>query len=97
MATKRRTDEQWRKLLDEQGTSGQTNRAFCTAHGLCLSQFYKKRRQLTGSAFVPVQVSRAAPSATRTLVAVEAEGVSIFCDTGTPTAWIADLIKTLRA
>ncbi len=97
MATIRRTDEQWRGLLEEQRTSGQSNRAFCAAHGLCLSQFYKKRKQLAGSAFVPVQVSRAATTAASTLVAVEAEGVSIFCDTDTPTNWIADLIKTLRA
>ncbi|MCL9775433.1 IS66 family insertion sequence element accessory protein TnpA, partial [Vibrio methylphosphonaticus] len=43
---KRRTDLEWQALFEQYESSNITQRAFCEEHGLSLSTFFAKRRQL---------------------------------------------------
>ncbi|TKG00527.1 IS66 family insertion sequence element accessory protein TnpB, partial [Vibrio sp. F13] len=43
---KRRTDLEWQSLFEQYESSSVTQRAFCEEHGLSLSTFFAKRRQL---------------------------------------------------
>lgn len=42
----RRKNQEWETLLELYGRSNITQRAFCDQHGLSLSMFFAKRRQL---------------------------------------------------
>lgn len=55
----------WRKLVSEQGRSGQTVTAFCRERGLCRPYFFVWKKRLCESAaakFLEVQVAEPAPS-----------------------------------
>ncbi|MFA0625872.1 IS66 family insertion sequence element accessory protein TnpB [Vibrio breoganii] len=43
---KRRTNLEWQSLFEQYESSSVTQRAFCEEHGLSLSTFFAKRRQL---------------------------------------------------
>ena len=42
---RRRSGDEWRRLVDEQAKSGQTQIAFCAAHGISVAslQYWKRR------------------------------------------------------
>lgn len=46
---RRRSPEQWQRLIGQQADSGQTQVAFCAEHGLALKTFQRWRRQLEPS------------------------------------------------
>ncbi|MFA0372265.1 IS66 family insertion sequence element accessory protein TnpB, partial [Vibrio sp. 10N.222.54.F6] len=43
---KRRTNLEWQTLFEQYESSSVTQHAFCEEHGLSLSTFFAKRRQL---------------------------------------------------
>ena len=47
MATKRRTREQWQRLVDKQAASELTVSEFCAQHALTVSNFYLWRKKLS--------------------------------------------------
>jgi len=47
MATKRRTREQWQRLVDKQAESELTVSEFCAQHALTVSNFYLWRKKLS--------------------------------------------------
>ena len=55
---KRETWAKWRRLVSEQGGSGESVAAFCRERGLCASQFFtwKKRLGQAQTGFVAVEV-----------------------------------------
>lgn len=42
----RRSREEWRRLIDEQARSGQSQRAFCAAHGISVGSLQNWKRRL---------------------------------------------------
>lgn len=44
---KRRSPEQWRALIEDHSTSGQSIELYCEAHDIAPSGFYARRRELT--------------------------------------------------
>ena len=42
----RRSREEWRRLIDEQADSGQTQAAFCAAKGISVASFQNWKRRL---------------------------------------------------
>jgi transposase-like protein len=60
----RSTREKWRRLVSEQGRSGQTVTAFCRERGLCRPYFFvwkKRLRKVVAAKFLEVHVAEAAP------------------------------------
>ena len=56
----------WRRLISEQGRSGQTVTAFCRERGLCRPYFFVWKRRLrkgASSKFLEVQLAEPVPSA----------------------------------
>ena len=47
---RRRTEGQWREVLERQARSGQSVEAFCRAESVSPGSFYRWRRQLSGTA-----------------------------------------------
>ncbi|MGB7755496.1 MAG: transposase [Salinisphaera sp.] len=47
---RRRSPEQWQRLIDQQADSGQSQAAFCAAHGLSQTTFQHWKRRLKSSA-----------------------------------------------
>ncbi len=61
----RSTREKWRRLISEQGRSGQTVTAFCRERGLCRPYFFvwkKRLRKAVAAKFLEVHVAEATPS-----------------------------------
>lgn len=48
--TKRRTDQEWHRLLEKYESCQLTQRVFCERNGLSLFTFYAKRQQLRTTA-----------------------------------------------
>ncbi|MCB1602721.1 MAG: IS66 family insertion sequence element accessory protein TnpB [Chromatiaceae bacterium] len=42
----RRSRDEWQRLIDEQATSGQTQSAFCAAHGISVASLQNWKRRL---------------------------------------------------
>ena len=51
--SKRRSENEWRTLIDEQATSGLTQRAFCDLRGIPLATFGYWKRKLRGKSVSP--------------------------------------------
>lgn len=91
----RLTQDQWRALIEEQATSGQTAMAFCAERGIDNKYFSTRKSQLFR------------PSSTRGFVAVtttptESQSIQLIAGTAQlriPTSvsaqWLADVIKAL--
>jgi hypothetical protein len=61
----KKTWTKWRKLVSEQGRSGQTAKAFCQERGLCRPYFFVWKKRLeedTPAKFLEVQVKEHGPS-----------------------------------
>jgi hypothetical protein len=61
----KKTWTKWRKLVSEQGRSGQTAKAFCQERGLCRPYFFVWKKRLeedTSAKFLEVQVKEHGPS-----------------------------------
>ena len=93
MAAARRSEQQWRDLIEHCEQSGESAKRFCEAHAISLNWFYKKRRKLKEgqgeSRFVPVRVRGDA-------VVIQMGDLSLRCSPNTPVTWIADLARALR-
>ena len=95
MSGKRRSSDEWQRLLTEFEAGDESPAEFCRGRGISSSNFYKRRTAHTAvssSAFVAAR--RAAPSAAS--VTVQVNEVVIRCDTQTPVAWVSDLVAALR-
>lgn len=95
MLSKRRTSEDWERLIAEYDAGNETIKAFCLRHALTPSNFYKRRQAHTdapSSAFAKAR--RAAPPVSS--VAVQVNEVTIRCDTQTSVAWVTELVDALR-
>jgi hypothetical protein len=102
----RRTNHEWQTLFERYETSNLTQRAFCEQHGLSLSTFFSKRRQLqTVTQSAPVGFVRAEVVETTTKYqAVQAEtpnmtlfvnNVQLSIPQATPASYLAELIGAL--
>jgi hypothetical protein len=96
----KRTNEQWKALVDAHAASGQTATAFCRAHGINAKYFSTRRRALTKvrvqtqSKFSPVLL---APTQRGIDIRVEcAGGVVLRLPSSVEPAWLADLLRALR-
>ena len=95
MLSKRRTSEDWERLITEYDAGNETIKTFCLRHELTPSNFYKRRQARTdaaSSAFTKAR--RVAPPFSS--VAVQVNDVTIRCDTQTSVAWVSELVNTLR-
>ncbi len=75
VARTRRSESEWRALIEEQAGSGLSQRKFCVSHGVSLSSFTNARRRFAAPASRP-----AAP-----------EFVPVTMDTGEGTGWELEL------
>jgi hypothetical protein len=68
MSQRRKAWSKWRKLVSQQGKSGQSVAAFCRQRGLCAPHFFawkKRLNQASAQKFVEVRVTAAAVEASR--------------------------------
>ena len=102
---KRRSNQEWQALFQQYESSNMTQRAFCERHGLSLSTFFAKRRQLQTAALpTPVGFVRAevvekttkyqAQIATANMTLL-VNDVELSIPQGTPAAYLAELIGAL--
>ncbi|HAS6147633.1 IS66 family insertion sequence element accessory protein TnpA [Vibrio vulnificus] len=104
---KRRSNQEWQALLEQYEISNITQRVFCEQHGLSLSTFFAKRRQLqtairpTPVGFVRVEVVEKTTkyqaqiaTANMTLLVNDVELSIPQC---TPAAYLAELIGSNRS
>ena len=91
----RLTQQQWRALIDEQTTSGQTAMAFCAERGIDNKYFSTRKKQLSGSpatnSFVAITTKPAEYNTIQLLVGA----VQLRIPMGTSAQWLADIIKAL--
>jgi hypothetical protein len=63
MSQRRKAWSKWRKLVSQQGKSGQSVAAFCRQRGLCAPHFFawkKRLNQVSAQKFVEVKVTATA-------------------------------------
>lgn len=53
---KRRSRDEWQRLIDEQAASGQTQTAFCAQRGICVGSFSHWKRRLFEEAGSPAWI-----------------------------------------
>ncbi|MCG9641213.1 IS66 family insertion sequence element accessory protein TnpB [Vibrio sp. Isolate34] len=101
----RRTNQEWETLLESYEHSNITQRAFCEQHGLSLSTFFAKRRQLQSTiqsapvGFVKAEVVEKttkyqAQLATANMTLL-VNDVELSIPQGTPATYLAELIGAL--
>ncbi|HFQ4900821.1 TPA: IS66 family insertion sequence element accessory protein TnpB [Vibrio vulnificus] len=99
---KRRSNQEWQALFQQYESSNITQRVFCEQHGLSLSTFFAKRRQLqTMIQSAPVGFVKAevvekttkyqAQIATANMTLLF-NNVELSIPQGTPVAYLAELI-----
>ncbi|SON50997.1 IS66 family insertion sequence element accessory protein TnpA [Vibrio tapetis] len=102
---KRRSNQEWQALFQQYESSNMTQRVFCEQHGLSLSTFFAKRRQLQTVAqsatvgFVRAEVVEKttkyqAQIATANMTLL-VNDVELNIPQGTPAAYLAELIGAL--
>ena len=100
---KRRSNQEWEALLEQYESSNITQRAFCEQHGLSLSTFFAKRRQLqtaiqpTPIGFVRAEVDEKTTKYQAQLATANMtlliNDVELSIPQGTPAAYLAELIE----
>lgn len=90
---RRHSAADWQSLVAEFESGSQSATAFCFERDLNAGYFSKVRARLRKQPndFVPVRVSTGSRSVT-----IQVQDVTIRCDTGTSSAWLRDLIRSLR-
>ena len=102
---KRRSQEVWHALFQEQATSGLTAAAFCHQQGVCPKYFSLRRRQLLGesvrkaartvvSAFIPVALPGSGEAATLELRL--GPTLQLRVPTSVSPQWLANVLRALR-
>ena len=102
---KRRSNQEWQALFQQYESSNMTQRVFCEQHGLSLSTFFAKRRQLQTEAqpatvgFVRAEVVEKttkyqAQIATANMTLL-VNDVELSIPQGTPATYLAELIGAL--
>ncbi|MDH5923978.1 IS66 family insertion sequence element accessory protein TnpB [Vibrio splendidus] len=102
---KRRTNLEWQTLFEQYESSNITQRAFCEEHGLSLSTFFAKRRQLQTAnqsesvGFVRAEIVEKTTNY-QTQVAMAnmtllVNDVELSIPQGTPATYLAELIGAL--
>lgn len=101
---KKRSEEQWRELFEQQETSGVSAAVFCKQNDLCPKYFSLRRKQLTEagkeeSGFIRVSVK---PKILHDASGVKAASLTLRCHAsqlafGTlpPLQWLAQLLRAL--
>ena len=102
---KRRSNQEWQALLEQYESSNITQRVFCEQHGLSLSTFFAKRRQLqtaiqpTPIGFVRAEVvektMKYQAQLATTNMTLLINDVELSIPQGTPAACLAELIGAL--
>ena len=108
--TKIRSNEAWQEFFAEYEASPESARDFCARHGLQLSYFYRRSRELRGcsagrkgregkpvappAAFVPVTITPKGPQAAITLTVGK---VALVLSSSVSPAWVAALLTALEA
>ena len=97
---RRRTSEEWRELITQFETSGESATAFCRSRGISTSNFYKQRGRRASASSVFVVARRVAPAATQgptaSQISVQISDVVIRCDAQTSVAWVSQLVEAVR-
>lgn len=101
---KKRSEEQWRELFEQQEGSGVSAAVFCKQNELCPKYFSLRRKQLAKagkeeSGFVRVKVK---PETTRDASGAKAAVLTLRCNAGQlsfgtlpPPQWLAQVLREL--
>ncbi len=102
---KKRSEEQWRELFEQQEGSGVSAAVFCKQNELCPKYFSLRRKQLAKMAgkeeagFVRVKVK---PETTREASGAKAAVLTLYSNAGQlsfgtlpPPQWLAQLLRAL--
>ena len=102
---KRRSNQEWQALFQQYKSSNMTQRVFCEQHGLSLSTFFAKRRQLHSTTqSTPIGFVRAEVVEKTTMYQAQIattnmtlliNDVELSIPQGTPVAYLAELIGAL--
>ncbi|WP_290581022.1 IS66 family insertion sequence element accessory protein TnpA [Ketobacter sp.] len=94
---KKRTQEQWLELIQQQQASGQTQAQFCREHSVCPRYFSLRKKQLTGpeksSPFI--QAKRTLPSANSRYLTVRTATAEVVIHQALSPQEIASLVNAL--
>lgn len=93
---KKRTDIQWRTLIQQQQTSGLTAEKFCQRRGLNATYFSLRKRQLglvTAKLSPFISLTCTEPQLPVAALMLSINGVALQFATLPPTDWLAGLIK----
>ena len=97
-----RSKEEWLRLIEEQGLSGQTARAFCNERGINPKYFSIRKCKLkndaeevgTQSSFT--RCTTPSPRVVSTGIKVSSGSVSINLPVNCSAQWLAQLVRELR-
>ncbi len=94
----RRTEDQWRELVEQHTNSGQTATAFCADNGINAKYFSLRKQKLAqepkskGANFVSIKV----PSTPASSVEIKMGKILIRCPANRSAQWLAELVRALR-
>lgn len=106
---KYRSADEWKALIEEQLSSGQTGIGFCNERGLSAKTFYKQRKRLgypgrpvasapasvgQPAGFVQVQPARSRTVSTSNLI-LHYRDCQLALPTGTDAAFVVELMRAL--
>lgn len=94
----RRTEDQWRELIEQHAKSGQTATAFCADNGINAKYFSLRKQKLPqppkskSASFVSIK----APSASAASIEIQLGELLIRCPANRSAEWLAELVRALR-
>ncbi len=94
----RRTEDQWRELVEQHARSEQTATAFCADNGINAKYFSLRKQKLAkapkskGASFVSIKT----PSIPASSIEVKMGEILIRCPANRSAQWLAELVRALR-
>jgi transposase-like protein len=100
---RRRSDAEWRHLIEQHKRSGLSAFAFCQQHGLSSKTFYKRRQALQQQAaadpsakrFIKVQPKSTLATATQATAVLHYHYTRLQLPAGVDALWLAKLMQAL--
>jgi len=100
---KRRSNEEWQQLIEQQAQSGLSGLAFCQQHGLLAKTFYRQRKLLrrnglvpVGQTFIKVQPEPTQSVTNRSGAVLHYRESRLAVPSGTDPLWLSQLMNALR-
>lgn len=97
MRRRRKSNEEWQRLLAEFDRAGLTVAEFCQVHDVAKSSFHKRRSAAGGVKTSQSFVAAKLPRRSNPSVTIEVGDLTIRCDAQAPVDWLSGLVTALRS